>query len=234
MPLLNPERRHLEVARTARYFTIGRGYGEVTDLWFAVHGYGQLAADFAKPFRRHSRDGRLIVVPEGLSRFYVSNRERVMGASWMTAEDRKMEIRDYVAYLNALYDRLLADGVPPGAPLSVLAFSQGSATATRWLADGHVRADRLVLWGGLPAFELCDETFQLRVPAGRIDFVAGTNDRYVSPSRQQELRPTLSKNGVEISCHTFEGGHELDEATLARIMDREGGPEETDGPAEKG
>jgi len=234
MPPLNPERHHLEVARTARYYTIGTVDDAVSDLWFALHGYGQLAADFAAPFRRHARDGRLIVVPEGLSRFYVSNRERALGASWMTAEDRKMEIRDYVAYLNALYDRLLTDGVPREARLSVLGFSQGTATATRWLAGGHARAERLVLWGGLPAFELCDASFQLRVPAGRIDFVAGSNDRYVSPSRQQELRPTLSKNGVEISCYTFEGGHELDEVTLARILDGEGGQDENDGKNENG
>ncbi len=219
MPHPSINRHHFDIRRTARFYTIGNADETVTDLWIVLHGYGQLAAEFAQPFVHCAREGRLIVVPEGLSRFYRSNSERIMGASWMTAEDRKMEIRDYVQYLNALYRHVIETGVPEGVRLSILGFSQGTATATRWLADGQVTADRLILWGGNPAFELCTEEFQIKVPVEQIQLVTGTKDKYLSPDRHTELRPTISKNGNEVDCLVFEGPHAIDVEMLSRLME---------------
>jgi len=220
-----PDAHHIEVVRTARFYTVGAMDDAVTDVWFALHGYGQLAAEFAREFAPFRREARLIVIPEALSRFYRNNRERVMGASWMTAEDRKMEIRDYVRYLDTLHDRVFERGVREGARLTVLGFSQGTATATRWLAAGSVRADRLILWGGLPAFELCTPEFRKRVPVERLEMVTGTRDRYTSPVHQREILPTLSEPGQPVEQIVFEGGHALDPAVLARLM--EGDPGES-------
>src|SRR5258705_7905505 len=92
----------MTVSRMARYFTIGRPDREV---WFVLHGYGQLAARFLSRFEPLDDGGRLIVAPEALSRFYLTedSAERRVGASWMTREDRLTEIEDYVQYLEAVY-----------------------------------------------------------------------------------------------------------------------------------
>ncbi|MCH8276319.1 MAG: hypothetical protein IIA50_02090 [Bacteroidetes bacterium] len=134
--------------RTARYFEIGDLDSPVDDLWFVLHGYGQSAREFAEPFNDYAAEGRLIVLPEALSRFYVSHEGPVIGACWMTKEDRKSEIRDYIRYLNALYQEVTGVSGVRNTRLTVLGFSQGTATATRWLASGDVTADRLILWGG--------------------------------------------------------------------------------------
>src|SRR5205809_2907590 len=97
---------HLSVAKTARYFTLGERSGGVAQVWFVCHGYGQLAGRFLEKLRvLDDGTGRLLVAPEGLSRFYLSESpaERRVGACWMTREDRLAEIDDYVQYLDAVY-----------------------------------------------------------------------------------------------------------------------------------
>ena len=76
------------------------------ELWYVLHGYGQLAAPFLDDFRAIDDGTRLIVAPEALSRFYEGDvqarlhKDAKVGASWMTREDRDAEIADYVAYLD--------------------------------------------------------------------------------------------------------------------------------------
>ena len=219
MNLPDPERHHLEISSTARYYTLGEIGPTASELWFVLHGYGQRILDMVEPFRSHRRSGRLIVIPEGLSRFYLSHKDRTIGASWMTAEDRKAEIRDYIGYLNRLVHSLQENGVPENTSLTVLGFSQGSATATRWLADGTVKAQRLILWGGIPAFELCTEEFQTRVLVDRIQMVTGTEDRYTSPERMKKTGAVISKNGRPVEFVVFEGPHEIHAPTLTDLME---------------
>src|SRR6266704_6639708 len=94
------QEHHVSVTRTARYFTLGSSRG-VAEVWFACHGYGQLAGRFLEKLRVLDDGTRYLVAPEGLSRFYLSESAtaRRVGASWMTREDRLVEIEDYVRYL---------------------------------------------------------------------------------------------------------------------------------------
>ena len=132
----------LTTPRTARYFTLGAP-ASAREFWFACHGYGQLASRFLERFRGIEAEGRCIIAPEGLSRFYLteSSTERRAGASWMTREDRLHEIDDYVRYLDALCSAI---GAARGA-ITALGFSQGTATVCRWAALGSARIDRLIL-----------------------------------------------------------------------------------------
>ena len=134
--------RHLKVTRTARYWTVGDpGQGDGGEIWFVLHGYKQLARRFLRRFEALATDRRMLVAPEALSRFYVSPEpgrhgpRSVVGATWMTREDRLNEIEDYVAYLDGLAEELGA----ARHRMTVLGFSQGVATATRWVVRGAVR-----------------------------------------------------------------------------------------------
>jgi hypothetical protein len=83
---------HLTVSRSARYVVLGEPAPEVRSLWVVLHGYGQLAARFARHCAPLGGAGRLVVVPEALSRFYVeaaaggSHAQARVGATWMTRE----------------------------------------------------------------------------------------------------------------------------------------------------
>ena len=88
------QEHHLAVAKTARYYSLGEPGPATRQLWFVCHGYGQLAGRFLRHFEPLDDGSRVIVAPEGLSRFYLSESpaERRVGASWMTREDRLVEI----------------------------------------------------------------------------------------------------------------------------------------------
>src|SRR6266699_129357 len=139
------QEHRLAVSRTARYFTLGENSGAVGEVWFACHGYGQLAARFLEKFRVLDDGRRYLVAPEGLSRFYLteSPAERRVGASWMTREDRLREIEDYICYLDAVYDDVFGSVDRAGVTVHALGFSQGAATVSRWTGLGKAQIDRL-------------------------------------------------------------------------------------------
>jgi predicted esterase len=201
---------HLSVSRSARYFTLG-SVDEPRDVWFVCHGYGQLAARFLERFRTIERQDRLIVAPEALSRFYLteSPTERRVGASWMTREDRLSEIADYIGYLDAVHGAV----VRPAARVTVLGFSQGSATACRWVAIKSQRFDRLIVWGG----EIPPDVDPARLAGTRLTLVYGDRDEYFTPKIVTATQQRLRNGPVEYELVPFAGGHEIDDATLRAL-----------------
>jgi len=205
------QEHHFSASRSARYYTLGSP-GQATDLWFVCHGYGQLASRFLERFRPIEAEQRCIVAPEGLSRFYLteSPTERRVGASWMTREDRLHEIDDYVRYLDGVYTKV----VPRTAHLTALGFSQGTATICRWAALGSSRIDRLIVWGGEVPPDL--DLKRLRVP--NLTLVYGTRDEFFTPKIIAATESRLREHGIGYELVPFEGGHEIDEATLRRLI----------------
>lgn len=212
---------HLPVARTARYFTLG-DLERPAEAWFVCHGYGQLAGYFIRHFEPLASGRRLIVAPEGLSRFYLEDPEgghanARVGASWMTREDRLAEIEDYVAHLNDVYRAVLGSVDPAGVRVVALGFSQGVATACRWIARGLVRADRLILWAGAPPpdLDLAATAPVLR----RLDMalVAGTRDEWATDAAVAEQEARLKQHGIPYRVVRFDGGHHLDATVLASL-----------------
>jgi len=204
------QEHRITVSRMARYFTIGRPDREV---WFVLHGYGQLAARFLRHFEPLDDGARLIVAPEGLSRFYLTEdpAERRVGASWMTREDRLAEIEDYVRYLDAVYEELSRTVDRAQAKVTLLGFSQGSATACRWSTMGKARFDRLIIWGG----EVPPDVDLLR--ALPLSLVYGSRDPYFTPKVVAAIEARLREHGISYDLVPFEGGHEIDGDVLQRV-----------------
>jgi predicted esterase len=212
------QEHRLSVARTARYYTLGALGPATRQVWFVCHGYGQLAGRFLRHFAPLDDGSRLIVAPEGLSRFYLSERaaERRVGASWMTREDRVAEIDDYVRYLDAVHAAVAGSGDRSPAPLHALGFSQGAATVSRWAAFGAAPIDRLVLWGGEfpPDLDLSLATVAGRLRATRLSLVYGRADQFMTPKVIGTITERLQAHGVPYRDVAFAGGHELNETVL--------------------
>jgi predicted esterase len=211
---VTPVAHHLVVPRTARYVTEGE-IEAAEEVWFVLHGYSMLASSFLTWFEAAARPGRLLVAPEGLSRAYFEEGgARRVGASWMTREDREVEIEDYVRYLDLLADRVLG-AAARDARVEVHGFSQGTATACRWLGLGRLRASRLVLWaGGVPPDLPLD---RLRAALLETAFVIalGSRDRYVSEADVEREAARLAAAGITPELRRFEGGHRVDRGTLS-------------------
>jgi predicted esterase len=217
-----PVSHHLLVPRTARYFTLGEIEG-ASEIWFLLHGYGMLAASFLTWFEPAIRPGRLLVVPEALSRSYFDEGgARRVGASWMTKEDRDVEIEDYVRYLDVLEEQIQL-GVAAKARVEVHAFSQGTATACRWVAFGHPRVDRLVLWGGGVPPDLPLDRYGPVLTRSGLVIAIGTRDKYITQADVDREQARLAAFGLMPTVHRFDGGHRVD-STLLRTMSQETEP----------
>jgi len=220
-----PHAHHLRVQRTARYFTLGGSSGAPRTVWFVLHGYGQLAGDFIRSFSDLASDDALVVAPEAMNRFYLVSpektpaRDRPVGATWMTREDRDSEIADYVEYLDALFEEVAGDAARAGARINVIGFSQGTATATRWVTHGHATLHRLILWGGLipPETELVRGAQALRhLP---LTLVLGSRDHYVSDAMLAAEQARLDAAAVPYDVIRFDGGHVITRAVFDRLAD---------------
>lgn len=211
---------HITVPRTARYYTLGSA-GAPAQVWFVLHGYAQLASRFLKQFTPIDDGSRLIVAPEALSRFYLEpglhGPESRVGATWMTREDRLSEINDYVAYLDALYVHIQRTLERPAADVRVLGFSQGAATASRWVAMGRSRIERLYLWGGFLPPDLELQRYAPALRAASVTVVLGREDAHASPERRAELEATMRPHGVEPVMVEYDGGHRVHADTLRAL-----------------
>ena len=200
-------------------------------MWFVLHGYGQLAAEFIRIFETLDDGTRLIVAPEALNRFYMVGvesapaAERPVGATWMTREDRVNEIDDYVAYLDAVAGSVLgAPGASENLRVTLLGFSQGAATATRWVAHGALRPQHLVLWGGFPPPEIDMSARDHPVHATTLRILAGTRDRFVSAERLADEEQRLRDAAVEYRLVRYAGGHGIPKDALLELARSIGGP----------
>src|SRR6266446_822897 len=215
------QEHHIGVTRTARYFTLGNSSSGVGEVWFACHGYGQLAARFLEKLRVLDDGRRYLVAPEGLSRFYLSESptERRVGASWMTREDRLAEIDDYVRYLDAVYADVFGSLARAQVTLHALGYSQGASTVSRWAAMGNALIDRLTLWGGEfpPDLDLNVEAIVSRLRGVRLALVYGRSDEYITPKVVQTITARLRQHGIPFNEIPFDGGHELNEAVLRTL-----------------
>jgi alpha-beta hydrolase superfamily lysophospholipase len=99
--------------------------------------------------RRHAADRG----SEALSRFYLdpvaerrAQAEPRVGRDVDDARGPRVEIADYVSYLEHLASEVRRHLSGAGPRIVVLGFSQGTATVCRWLASSDLRADQIVLW----------------------------------------------------------------------------------------
>jgi len=213
----------IEVVRSARYFTLGPEDASAKELWFVLHGYGQLAAQFIRVFDALDDGTRFIVAPEALNRFYLANvdttpaAERPVGATWMTREDREREIVDYLGYLDRVADSVRAR--VPHARVTVLGFSQGTATAARWVARGDIRPMHTILWGGFLPPEL-DLGEQHPLRRSQLFIVSGEHDRFVTTERVVEEEHRLQTAGLSYELIRYPGGHGIARDRLKELSRR--------------
>jgi predicted esterase len=202
----------------ARYYTLGNLDTNTKQIWFVLHGYGQLARYFIHKFKVLIPHNVYVVAPEGLSKFYLdavesggraSNR---VGATWMTREDRLRDIENYLRFLDAVGERQAARF--PAVPMTVFGFSQGAATASRWMMTSDLHPDRLILWAGIfpPDMDFQQGTAVLKNK--ETYFVYGSDDPYINDSRKSEMKNIASKLAIEPEIIVFNGKHEINERVL--------------------
>ena len=203
---------NIKISKTARYFLLGELNKKTKSVWFVLHGYGQSAQEFLGYFKKAQLKDQCIIAPEGLSRFYEKGAYGDVGASWMTKEDRLNEIDDYVNYLDCLCEKTITHS--PKASINVLGFSQGVATASRWVTRGKVKPNKLVLWAGSIPPELNWGTLKQNVPAKQTHFVYGLHDPFIRPEHIEQFKQLIEEKEYPLNIHSFYGNHQLNTNTF--------------------
>ena len=213
------EEIHLETRRRARIISSQRLEAQAPQqpLCYVLHGYGQLASEVLNGMSRVVDDRRLFIAPEGLSRFYLDEHRRV-GASWMTREDRLLEMEDQIDYLNRVHRHVIDEREVLPQTTTVLGFSQGVATATRWLARGEIEARRLVLWGASIPPEFLESGAPSALRSVSIATVVGSRDHLFPEEARENQSQWLEREGLDYEELSFEGGHRFDDDTLTRLF----------------
>lgn len=208
------QQRRIITEKTARYFLSGQPGKETTHIFFACHGYSMLANEFLEKFRPLFRDDRLFVAPEGLHRFYPKGGTGRVAASWMTREDRLDDIRDYVFFLDKVYQTVLSEcNTQPR--VSVLGFSQGAATVSRWAATGNSRIDELILWCGFFPPDLPPGGIPQHIP---LIIVTASDDEYFDADEEKRQLELITKLNPVHRHVRFEGKHEINIEALKNVL----------------
>jgi predicted esterase len=216
------EQKDLNFSFKGRYYKLGQIDEHTSQVWFVIHGYGQLAQFFIRKFKALESKGICVIAPEGLSKFYLSELQEggfrgndKVGATWMTKENRLTDIENYVNYLDAVYRKEVESF---SKKVTVLGFSQGAATASRWVMNNKINFDRLVLWAGAFPTDMNFEKGRDVLQRKEIIEVYGKSDSFINQERLSELQALNTKLNVLPKIISFEGKHEIDEATLMSLI----------------
>ncbi len=201
----------------ARYCQLGEINAQTRSLWFVCHGYAQLAPYFIKNFEVLDQGENCIIAPEGLSRFYLNGFVGRVGATWMTKEDRLNDIKNYVNYLDAVYEHVTKNQELNNIQIKLLGFSQGVATICRWATQSQYYFDQLILWAGIIPPDLNHQQVQQRLSQKPILVVYGNNDPYIKPPELHEQQRILEELNLHPTMKQFDGEHVIHQEMLKEI-----------------
>jgi predicted esterase len=200
----------------ARYYKLGEIHSDTKEVWGVLHGYGQLAQYFIQKFKPLNEKGICVIAPEGLSRFYLQGNQGRVGATWMTQENRLMDIENYITYLNFIHKKEIGQR---HVKTTLLGFSQGAATLMRWAMNNQVQFDRLILWAGLFPPDI-DFTKGAELLKGKeVIEVLGKQDEFITADRIQEMMKLNRQLNIDPVILEFDGKHELKVEVLLKIVE---------------
>ena len=134
----------------------------------------------------------------------------------MTRENRLMDIDNYILYLNTVYKNELK--AYPNIPVTLLGFSQGAATVSRWALQESIVYEKLILWAGIFPDDMDFEKGKEVLRTKQVHQVYGSKDPFLTDARIGEMKGLAEKLGVKSDPIIFDGGHEIHEETLINLI----------------
>ncbi len=200
-----------------RYAILGNLSSDTSKLLFVFHGQGQLAHYFIQKFKPLVKQGYAIIAPEGLHNYYLQGFSGRVGASWMTSENRLVAIKNYINFLNSVYNDVRTK-ISNETKIHLLGFSQGTATVSRWVAQNSFDFEQLILWSGALPPDLNKELIFNRMKGKPLLQVVGNNDPYITPAHKKEINKRIKKYKLSASINYYKGGHEIEPNTLLELL----------------
>ena len=207
----------IKVSKTARiFYTVNDN--DVKVKWMCIHGYGQLALYFIKKFE-YLNKGHVFYSPEGLHRFYTLGFYGRVGASWMTKEDRLVDIKDNIEFLDQVNDLMKKNHSK--AKLGLFSFSQGTATLIRFIYNKKIKPDYLIIWAGSlpPELEASEGLINLLIET-KVFFVAGDQDEFIDEENYKINTRLMSTIAPHFKLVNYKGKHAIDVEILQGLLNK--------------
>jgi predicted esterase len=208
---------HTIEARTHGRYLVDRAEAPgPAPMLVGFHGYGETAQTMMTNLRAlagpaaASHDWCLVSV-QALHRFYT--RQQEVAASWMTREDRELEIENNTAYVWSVV-RAVGRDYRGRRPLVFAGFSQGVAMAYRAAAAGACDG-LIVLAGDVPPDVASRVSALPPILLGR-----GRGDKWYTEQKAAADLAVLRGAGADVTEQVFDAGHvwDADFSTMAQLF----------------
>ncbi|MDB2606905.1 esterase [Zobellia sp.] len=202
---------------TNNYATLNSLTPQTKNVWIVLHGIGYLSRYFLRYFDELPSEENYIIAPQAPSKYYLNNKYRHVGASWLTKEATQQETQNVLTYLDAVY---ASEKIPAHCNFIVFGYSQGVSIATRWVAQRKIKCKYLVLYaGGIPnELEVADFNF-LKENGTKVTTLVGNADEYLTKERQESESQRIEfLFGGSAEQIFFEGGHEIKKELILNLL----------------
>ncbi|MFT5056084.1 MAG: putative esterase [Pseudoalteromonas distincta] len=206
--------QQVSYSQKAIYYREGTG----KKLLYVLHGYGQLAKFFIRKFKTLG-DKYTIIAPEGQHYFYLEGTSDRVGASWMTKENREQDIENYINYLDAIRAEISQE--QEWEEVNILGFSQGVATAFRWLAERDIKPSKFLICSGLVPPDVDLHIKKDIFDPIQMTYFSGVNDPYRTEASVQEFYDAVASSKLEMDLVNFDGVHEVFVEGIMKVLNQE-------------
>ena len=211
-------KKTLQIEKKARYFLLGNPGNDTSIVWVVLHGYGMLSEFFIQKFKKLENKNTLILAPEALNRFYIDTNYGRVGASWMTKDERQDDIKENIKYLNSLMDQIIKEIGHNRFKINVLGFSQGGATACRWLFKSGLKFENLIMWAGdIPKDTLTEEN-RLKWNDMNTHLVMGKKDELINEEMKAKFLKLVTDYKLDYKLTLYDGDHRIYPDVLMELI----------------
>lgn len=211
-------KKTLQIEKKARYFQLGNPGNNTSIVWVVLHGYGMLSEFFIQKFKKLENKNTLILAPEALNRFYIDTNYGRVGASWMTKDERQDDIKENIKYLNSLMDQIIKEIGHNRFKINVLGFSQGGATACRWLFKSGLKFENLIMWAGdIPKDTLTEEN-RLKWSDMNTHLVMGKKDELINEEMKAKFLKLVTDYKLDYKLTLYDGDHRIYPDVLMELI----------------
>ena len=207
--------KQVSFTTTNTYTTLNALTPKTKNYWLVFHGMGYLSKYFIRYFSQLNPDENFIVAPQAPSKYYLGEKFKHVGASWLTRENTVADTKNILSYVDAVFE---SEPLENDVKFIILGYSQGVSIATRWMASRKIPCDHLVLHsGGIPV-ELKPIDFDYLDYQTKVTYLYGDKDQYITEAKktEEQLKGTVLF-GNRLQVVVFSGIHEVNTSFLAEL-----------------
>ena len=214
---MNPAEKQVSYQIRNSYSTLNNYTSKTKNVWVVFHGIGYLSRYFLKYFKHLDPEENYIIAPQAQSKYYLNNKYRHVGASWLTKENTETETENVLNYLDEVYK---AEELQKAPNLILFGYSQGVSVAARWVARNKTECNQLILHSGSLPKELQPEDFEFLTNT-KVTLIYGDSDEYLNKDKlEKETERAKELFGDNLEIISFEGGHEVNVDVIADLSNR--------------